>query len=102
MKQFSKATILYEDPGFIRVTLEWGAEKLDLANVYALVRDSARIDFYNTLHVRGRLSSSTIVGGDWNTVTDVTSGRAARRPSEGARGLRGKYRFYPFPFSFSI
>ena len=52
-KQMSEAKILHEDPGFIRVTVDWGAEKLDLANVYAPVHDSARIDFYNTL--RGRL-----------------------------------------------
>jgi hypothetical protein len=38
----------------------------------------ARIDFYNTL--RGRLSSNTIVGGDWNTVTDVTLDVRSRNP----------------------
>ena len=77
-KQMSEAKILHEDPGFIRVTVDWGAEKLDLANVYAPVHDSARIDFYNTL--RGRLSSNTIVGGDWNTVTDVTLDVRSRNP----------------------
>ena len=41
--------ILYEDPGFIRIKVTWGSEKLDIANVYAPARDIGRIDFYNTL-----------------------------------------------------
>eukprot|EP00966_Prymnesium_polylepis_P086440 2001045-Prymnesium_polylepis.1 len=62
--------ILYEDPGFVRVRLTWGADKLDVANLYAPVQPLGRIDFYNTL--RQKLSSDTVVGGDWNTVSDTT------------------------------
>ena len=62
--------ILNEDPGFIRIRLTWGADKLDVANVYAPAQPSSRLDFYNTL--RQKLTANTIVGGDWNTVSDTT------------------------------
>jgi hypothetical protein len=41
--------ILNEDPGFIRIRLTWGADKLDIANVYAPAQPSSRLYVYNTL-----------------------------------------------------
>ena len=50
--------------------MEWGTETLEFANVYAPARALQRIDYYNAL--RHKLSPDTIVGGDWNTVTQYT------------------------------
>ena len=63
-------SVLNREPGFIRIKVEWGTETLEFANVYAPARPLPRVDYYNAL--RDKLSPNTIVGGDWNTVGDVT------------------------------
>ena len=58
------------EPGFIRIKVEWGTETLEFANVYAPARSLPRVDYYTAL--RTKLTPNTIVGGDWNTVGDIT------------------------------
>ena len=61
---------LNNEPGFIRIKVEWGTETLEFANVYAPARSLPRVDYYTAL--RAKLTPNTIVGGDWNTVGDIT------------------------------
>jgi hypothetical protein len=54
----------------IRLTVEAHGRELDLAGVYVPSTPRERVDMI--LALRGRISDSTIVGGDWNCVPDVT------------------------------
>jgi exonuclease III len=62
--------VVHAEEGFIRLKVKWGAKELDVATVYAPSRPVARIDFFN--HIKTRIDSTTIIGGDWNTVEDKT------------------------------
>ena len=58
--------------------MEWGSYTLDVATVYAPARPLARVDFISGL--RNRITEDTIIGGDWNTVTDKTLDVKSRDP----------------------
>ena len=66
-----RVTSVIERSGdLVRVKAEAGGKTHDLAGVYAPAKPNPRVDMMNTL--QARLSSDTIVGGDWNCVPDVT------------------------------
>ena len=69
-KSLTLKRTLHNEPGFQSFEVEWGAQILEVANVYAPAQPIGRIDFFNTL--RRKLSKHTYVGGDWNTVPDTT------------------------------
>ena len=64
--------------------LDWGGETqqggrtLRIASVYAPVKPLARVNFFQTIH--HHLTDETIVGGDWNCVTDVTTDVISSNP----------------------
>ena len=60
----------YAIPGLIRAEVQWGTKTIDIGCVYAPAQPLQRVDFFNSL--RGKLDSTTHVGGDWNCVPDVT------------------------------
>ena len=53
-----------------RVSLEWNGATWNVASVYAPVGPQERVAFFTNL--ASRLSKTTIIGGDWNCVPDVT------------------------------
>ena len=61
---------LIEEPGLIKLEIEWGTETLEIVNIYAPSQPLGRVNFFALL--RRKLSPSTIAGGDWNTVPDTT------------------------------
>ena len=77
----------------VRVRVETQGRELDLAGVYVPSTPRERVDMI--LGLRDRLSDSTIVGGDWNCVPDVTldvernKGSSLDYANIGATGLAG-------------
>ena len=69
---------LHLEPGFIQITISHGGNYYDVANIYAPVTASKRIDFYQ--NIRQKITKDTIIGGDWNTVPDRTVDIHSRNP----------------------
>ena len=68
---------LDEMPGFVRVSLDWAGQPLEVASVYAPSESGVnRIDFFNK--IERSLTPHTWAGGDWNCVPDVTVDAKAR------------------------
>ena len=60
------------------VDVDWGGRPLQIASAYAPAKALARVNFFQTIHTH--LTPNTIVGGDWNCVTDVTTDVISQNP----------------------
>jgi len=75
----SNATKREEIAGsFLSTSFEWSASTFQISNVYAPVRPTERLTFFNT--IKTRITNDMIMGGDWNCVPDVTLDVQSRSP----------------------
>jgi len=73
------AHTLHSQPGFLHVDLRWGGRDLRVACVYAPAHSgNERLDFFND--IKTKLTSTTLVGGDWNCVPDKTVDVDSKNP----------------------
>ena len=71
-------SVKYKEEGLVRCEVTWGTKTLDVAVVYAPSNPLKRVDFFNSL--KNKIEKTTLVGGDFNTVGDVTLDVASRNP----------------------
>ena len=85
-KECKVERVVERSADLVRVVIEAGGRKHDVAGVYAPAKPGERVDMFRGL--AARLSEATIVGGDWNCVPDVTldvkSDNALNYPNVGA------------------
>ena len=75
----NNATTLDEIAGsFLSASFEWSDSTYKISNIYAPVRPTERLTFFN--NIRTRISNDMILGGEWNCVPDVTLDVQSRSP----------------------
>ena len=63
--------MVHVEPGLMLQRFDWCGKRMEVANVYAPTAGGARIDFFSRV-LRKHLKVDTIVGGDFNCVSDPT------------------------------
>ena len=63
--------VVHVEPGLMLQRFDWCGKQMEVANVYAPTAGGARIDFFSRV-LRKHLKVDTIVGGDFNCVSDPT------------------------------